>query len=158
MRMSDWSARFTERGGWWVAGQGLLTLAVGAAGVAGRGEASPLRRISGVALLGLAVAIGLFGVRAHGRRLTPFPKPSADARLIEHGIYRFIRHPLYTCNLCAFFGWAALWSSLLALVGATAAVVFFAAKARREERWLVAQFAGYPAYRQRVRAFIPWIW
>jgi protein-S-isoprenylcysteine O-methyltransferase Ste14 len=47
-------------------------------------------------------------------------------------------------------------------VGAHAALLllpFFAAKARREETWLVARYPDeYPAYRRRVRRLIPWVY
>ena len=74
-----------------------------------------IRRKTPTRFLGLAALTGLLGLLAQGWRLTPFPRPPANAQLIEHGIYGLVRHPLYTCNLCGFFGWALLWWSLPAM-------------------------------------------
>jgi protein-S-isoprenylcysteine O-methyltransferase Ste14 len=158
MLMGERTTSFAERGGGWVLGQGVLTLLVGVAGVLFRVDGTRLGQVAGAGLLGLSALTGLLGLLAQGRRLTPFPKPPENAQLIEHGIYGVIRHPLYTCNLCAFFGWALLWSSLPALALAVAGVTFFVAKARREERWLRAQLPGYADYEKRVKRFIPWLW
>ena len=55
-------------------------------------------------------------------------------------------------------GWALVWQSWPALLVAAALIPFFAAKARREERWLREKFPEYAAYEQRVRRFIPGIY
>jgi protein-S-isoprenylcysteine O-methyltransferase Ste14 len=154
-KLRAWLSAFAACGGGWVLGQAVLTTAVLVLGVAWHGQPSILLRVAGVLLLVIAALVGLAGLAAQGRRLTPFPKPREDAQLIQGGIYGWIRHPLYTCNLCGFFGWALLWSSLAALVAAVAAVPFFVAKARREERWLREKFPGYADYERRVKRFVP---
>jgi protein-S-isoprenylcysteine O-methyltransferase Ste14 len=156
--MTERSTSFKERGGFWLIGQGLLTVAVGVLGVAWPGRTHGPSRVAGIVLLGLSALLGALGLMAQGRRLTPFPKPPEKAQLLEHGVYAWMRHPLYTCNLCAFFGWALLWNSRPALSTAVIAVGFFFAKARREELWLCQRFERYPAYQKRVKRFIPWVW
>jgi protein-S-isoprenylcysteine O-methyltransferase Ste14 len=150
---------FVQRGGWWVVGQFLLLFAVAISGVTCRAQSKPLP-ILVVALVFLAASAicGLSGALALGRSLTPFPKPAATARFVRHGIYAFIRHPLYTSVLCAAVGWSLLWRSWPALVISIALAVFFDAKARHEERWLRRQFSDYDAYAQKVRRFIPWLY
>lgn len=155
--MSDWGARFVKRGGIWVGCQGLLTLAVVAAGILFHGRTIRYGQEVGGALLFLAAVTGIAGLVAQGRRLTPFPRPPKNAQLIQHGIYGLIRHPLYTANLCGFFGWAFLWGSLPALGLSLAGVVFFSAKARQEEWWLREQLPAYAEYEKRVNRFVPWL-
>jgi protein-S-isoprenylcysteine O-methyltransferase Ste14 len=113
---------------------------------------------AGAALLLLGAAGGVAGVVHLGRNRTPFPKPLADVRLVQHGIYRWMRHPLYTSVIVASLGWALVWQSWPALVSALALAVFFDAKARREERWLRDRFPEYADYARRVRRFIPWVY
>jgi protein-S-isoprenylcysteine O-methyltransferase Ste14 len=47
--------------------------------------------------------------------------------------------------------WATLGYAILLLV-------FVDLKSRREERWLMAKFPGYTAYRRRVRRLIPYVY
>jgi protein-S-isoprenylcysteine O-methyltransferase Ste14 len=151
--------RFVQRGGWWVVGQFLLLFAIAILAVAGRATARPLPIfICGLVLLVAAAVCGISGVLALGRNLTPFPKPSATTRFVQHGVYGLIRHPLYTSIFCAALGWSFVWQSRLAGVVTLVLGVFFDAKARHEERWLRQQFPDYASYEKRVWRFIPWIY
>lgn len=150
---------FVERGGCWVLGQMLLLTLLLIAGLIWRGQwGSLVSTICGVGLAILAAIFGIAGVRALGRNLTPFPHPTGSARLVQHGIYRFVRHPLYTSVICMALGWALLWKSWPALGLAVLLAVFLSAKARVEERALLQQFPEYLDYKRRVKSFIPWIY
>lgn len=150
------SATFVQRGGMWVIIQFALMLAVMAAGVRwhGSGWGKPALA-AGVVLLLCSGAAGLAGVAVLGRNRTPFPQPRGDSELIQHGIYARVRHPLYTSVLLLSVAWALLWQSWPALAVAVVQFPFFQAKARREERWLIARFPGYADYARRVPRFFP---
>ena len=150
---------FVQRGGWWVGGQFLLLLAIAGLDLTGHAAVQPLPLfIGGLVLIGLATFCSLAGLVALGRNLTPFPQPSARAELVRHGIYRLMRHPLYTSVFGAALGSSLIFQSWPALVASLALGVFFDAKARREERWLRQKFPEYAGYERRVRRFIPWIY
>jgi protein-S-isoprenylcysteine O-methyltransferase Ste14 len=150
---------FAQRGGWWVVGQFLLMFAVVFLGLVCRDESKHLLFFfSGLAFLAASAVCGVGGTLALGRNLTPFPKPSAGATLVQHGIYGLIRHPLYTAVICAAIGWSLVRSSWPAVAVSLALALFFDAKARHEEVWLRQQFPHYAPYAQRVRRFIPWIY
>ena len=150
---------FVQPGGWWVVGQLMLFSAIVILGITGRTASKPLLPLlcGGVFLMASAIC-GICGVMALGRNLTPFPRPSAGAQFVQHGIYGLIRHPLYTAVICAAAGWSLIRSSWPALAVSLALAVFFDAKARHEERWLRQQFPDYLRYERRVRRFIPWIY
>jgi protein-S-isoprenylcysteine O-methyltransferase Ste14 len=151
-------AGFLQRGGLWVLGQSVLLCAVIAGAILCRNQwQSPALLLCGTLLLLIGAAVGLAGTASLGRNLTPFPKPSASARLVQTGIYGLIRHPLYTAVFCGSMGWALVWRSWPALLAALALAPLFDAKARREERWLRQQFPEYASYEERVRRFIPWL-
>ena len=97
------------------------------------------------------------GVRDLGANLTPLPYPSADAQLVETGIYAKVRHPIYGGIILGGVGWALLTASPAALVLAAILVPFFWLKSSVEERWLEQRFAGYDAYRGRTSRFIAWL-
>jgi protein-S-isoprenylcysteine O-methyltransferase Ste14 len=149
----------SPRGGIWVALQfGTIAVALvvgplwgghweGRAGVwVGRG----LLMVSGL--------IALAGFIALGRNLTPHPIPRADGILVRHGIYRFIRHPLYSSLIVGCLGWGLNWQSLPAMGTALFLAWALNGKARVEERCLRERFAEYAEYAARVRRFIPWVY
>jgi protein-S-isoprenylcysteine O-methyltransferase Ste14 len=150
---------FVQRGGFWVVGQFLLLSAIAILGITCRATLK-LRLIFlfGVVFLLASAICGVAGALALGRNLTPFPKPSANAQFVQHGIYALIRHPLYTAVFLAAVGWSLVWQSELALMVSLLLGVFFNAKARREEHWLRQEFPEYTNYERRVRRFIPWIY
>ena len=112
----------------------------------------------GGALLLVSAVCGIAGSKALGRNLTPLPKPSTDAQLVQHGIYGWIRHPLYTSVTCAALGWSLVRQSWPALVVSLGLAVFCDAKARREEQWLRQQFPEYAGYEASRWRLIPYIW
>jgi protein-S-isoprenylcysteine O-methyltransferase Ste14 len=155
-RAADESAGFLQRGGLWVLGQFVLMGGVLAGGPIWHGQWQSLAiTVGGGLLLVVSAGCGLAGASSLGRNLTPFPKPAAGARLVQAGIYGFIRHPLYTAVFCGAVGWALVWRSWPALLAALALAPLFDAKARREERWLRQEFPDYSNYERRVRRFIP---
>jgi protein-S-isoprenylcysteine O-methyltransferase Ste14 len=150
---------FFQRGGWWVLGQFTLMLIVAVLGMTCGAETKNLAPfIGGLVFLVASALSGIAGVAALGRTLTPFPKPAVHAKLVQHGIYSLIRHPLYASVFCAAAGWSLIRQSWPALAASLALALFFDAKARREERWLRQQFPDYDRYAQHVRRFIPWIY
>ena len=111
---------------------------------------------SGLALFGGGVAV--VGVLNLGRNLTAVPHPKEDAVFVEHGVYRFVRHPIYCGIIFGAVGWACLQNSLLALLLALVLFIFFDIKSRREEKWLVEKYPAYPDYQRRVRKLIPLVY
>ena len=108
---------------------------------------------AGVALGGAVLA--LWAGRTLGRSLTPYPEPRARGELVEHGPFRFARHPIYGGVLVVFVGYV-LATSVAALVPTAALAVLWLLKSREEERRLAARFPGYADYRRRVRGrFLP---
>ena len=68
------------------------------------------------------------GIRHLGDALTPLPHPRADAELVESGIYRLVRHPIYGGLIVASVGWGLVTASVVALVLAGGLGLFFLLK------------------------------
>ena len=153
------SVNFFQRGGGWVLSQFGLALALVVCVTLWHGEWTnrPATAL-GSFLLTVSALCALAGFATLGRGLTPFPKPSPSAQLVRTGIYRLMRHPLYTAVFCGAVGWALVRRSWPALAIALTFAPFFDAKARREERWLRQQFPEYVHYERQVRRFLPWIY
>lgn len=78
------------------------------------------------------------------------------AVLVESGLYRWIRHPMYSALLL--FAWGLFWKrpDLLGAIGASVATLAMLATARVEERENLATFGeAYRDYMKRTWRFIP---
>ncbi len=81
-------------------------------------------------------------------------------RLITHGVYRWIRHPMYSALLLYSLGqalvipnWVAGPSNLVAFA------VLFALRVRAEEKMMAEQFGDeYAAYTARTKRLVPRVW
>jgi protein-S-isoprenylcysteine O-methyltransferase Ste14 len=106
--------------------------------------------ISALILLGGSINfIGLLTLRR------AFTIMSEARELITHGIFRYVRHPLYTGHFIMFLG-----SLLLRLHPITVGmyVLFFIGqtiRAKIEERKLKAAFSAYDTYQRRTGMFLP---
>jgi len=110
---------------------------------------------AGVPFFVLGAWIGLKGKADLGKNRITRPQPRPDGELVTGGIYAFIRHPLYASLILLGFAWALIWRSWPVLGLALVQAIFLDAKARCEERYLIARFGGYADYRRRVKRFIP---
>lgn len=105
-----------------------------------------------VAFGGLVVLAAIWQLR---HAISPFPSPKATADLINHGVFRWIRHPIYTGILAMTFGYAlnsgSIWKTLIAL----ALLILFQFKARYEEQLLKKNFDQYADYMEKTGRFLP---
>ncbi|MFM9917318.1 MAG: methyltransferase family protein [Rhizobacter sp.] len=83
------------------------------------------------------------------------PEPRAGGLLVQHGPYRWIRHPMYTAVFCCALSTAWASRSPWSWLGATVLVIVLATKARLEERWMLEEHPDYAAYQARTWRFVP---
>jgi protein-S-isoprenylcysteine O-methyltransferase Ste14 len=93
-----------------------------------------------------------------GKNLTPLPCPKDNAQLVQSGLYRYVRHPIYFGVLLAALAWLLIFPSAYILIYAIALFVLFDLKARREEIWLVERFPTYTDYQIKVKKLLPGIY
>lgn len=142
--------------------QGVLLVLVAAAGWSlGPDWSGPLQVVGivlGIGLIGGGVVLAIRGTADLGRALTPLPHPRPGVGLVDTGVYALVRHPIYGGLILGALGWSLIQASLMAVGLSVVLAAFFTLKARREEVWLVEHYPDYPAYRERTRRFIPWIY
>lgn len=111
-------------------------------------------------LLALALAVGVAAVVAMRFRFSIFPVAESVNQVVDWGIYRFIRHPMYlalmlagvsVCPTHRWFAWAHF--ILLACLG-----MVLREKMKLEEAALSAKFPGYREYSNRTKRLIPFLW
>jgi protein-S-isoprenylcysteine O-methyltransferase Ste14 len=148
----------------WVWGQIALITAVGIVAplmprYVSLGEVDPaINRVDpdhirwlGAPLIALGVALAAWGVRSLGRSLTPGTEPLPGAPLVTSGAYAHSRHPIYAGIVLGLAGYTLAWSNwTLALLVGLAALKYFGAKAKAEERWLVERYPLYATYMRQV--------
>lgn len=156
-----WKGR---RGEWYVVLQGLLFALVVFGPRTGFGlppwpqGLATAAAWAGGTLIVAGIAMALAAALHLGTNLTPLPYPRDGARLVVHGLYRLVRHPIYCGVLLTAFGWALFVQGWLTLAWAAVLFVFFDIKSRREEAWLVQRFPAYADYRRRVRKLLPFVY
>ncbi len=114
--------------------------------------------LAGILLIGGSVIAVWAWLVMGWRRLRIMPHPASDAHLLQHGPYRWIRHPMYAGLLIAAagcVGWdAGLYRAMLWLgLG-----LVLAAKTQIEEKLLCEKFADYALYRANTWRFFPGLW
>ena len=118
--------------------------------LAGRFQAfGAVLSLAGVAFAGWArVAIG----RSWGMPMTRHESPE----LVTSGPYRLVRHPIYTGLIAMWIGTSLVYPFAAVYCGLVIVYMIFASL--REERDMQQQFPDvYPAYKQRSKMLVPFI-
>lgn len=113
--------------------------------------------IQGLAVIALLVGLKQTGVSSFlGLRQMLLPETAAPPHMVTSGLYRYVRHPLYTAGLVFIWLTPIMTCNLLALnIGLTAYILIGAAF---EERKLVREFGtAYTEYKSRTPMLIPWM-
>ncbi|MDD2917669.1 isoprenylcysteine carboxylmethyltransferase family protein [Rhodoferax sp.] len=108
--------------------------------------------------LGLSGLVGLWALTANRPgNFNIHPTPRADGKLVAHGPYRWIRHPMYTAVML--FGLACVLTraDVLAWLLWGVLCLMLLSKAVLEERWMAALHPAYAHYQSRTRWFIPYL-
>ena len=123
---------------------------------AGQDWATPSWLVTGSRWLEwVGFAVLLLGAVGLGRSLTALPTPVPHGELRTGGLYRLVRHPIYTGVMALGFGAAIPSGSIAALACATALMGWFMAKARWEEGRLAQRYPGYRTYAEETPRFLP---
>jgi protein-S-isoprenylcysteine O-methyltransferase Ste14 len=79
--------------------------------------------------------------------------------VIDTGVYRFVRHPMYLGASLVFVGGALLLGSVCGLLVALGEVLLLVVRIFGEEKLLACDLEGYQAYREKVRyRLMPHVW
>ncbi|MDD2882244.1 MAG: isoprenylcysteine carboxylmethyltransferase family protein [Rhodoferax sp.] len=114
--------------------------------------------VTSLGLAGLSALLGVWTLAYN--RLGNFnihPTPKASGTLITGGPYRWIRHPMYSAVLLGAAAMAWAIEPLVGIAAWCALALILLTKASLEERWLREHHAGYAAYCQQCKRFVPWV-
>jgi len=109
----------------------------------------------GLAVLGFLIII--LAIIQLDKNLTPFPSPKQNGSLINTGLYKFIRHPIYTgiiiCTIAFGFYNQNIWRIG---IGVFLWILFYF-KSIYEEKMLCQKFNQYIDYKKNTSRFFPFI-
>ncbi|HKV55056.1 MAG TPA: isoprenylcysteine carboxylmethyltransferase family protein [Candidatus Binataceae bacterium] len=118
-----------------------------------------------VSSLGLALFVAGWTVITLAFKENTFAAPvvkyqsERHQKVIDSGVYRFVRHPMYGGAVLIVIGQALWLESYAAAVFALVPIVVLAVRVLIEERFLRGELSGYEAYTEKTRyRMIPFVW
>jgi protein-S-isoprenylcysteine O-methyltransferase Ste14 len=112
----------------------------------------------GIVFVSIGLFIVLIAVLALNRNLRIFPSPKSNSTLITQGVFKFVRHPIYSGILFTVFGFSIYSGSFFRLVVSLCLLLLFYLKSKYEEILLAEKFANYKEYCKKTGRFLPRFW
>ena len=111
---------------------------------------------AGEFLTALGVGICVWARLSLGGNWSGMVTLKQDHELVRKGLYRWIRHPIYSGILLAFIGTAVIKGHVRGWIGLAILWTAFYIKARREERFLRQEFGeGFEEHLRHTGMFLP---
>lgn len=109
----------------------------------------------GVLFIAPGIIILFISFKNLGRSLTANPVPLDKGNLVETGIYKYVRHPIYTGLLLAMLGTVVQSMDIVKFLVWLALLALLTYKAIFEESLLAKKYPGYVEYMKRTGRFVP---
>jgi isoprenylcysteine carboxyl methyltransferase (ICMT) family protein YpbQ len=122
------------------------------------GEGDALR-YAGLAAVILGTAVRVVGMAQLGALFSGFVAVQKGHHLVTHGLYRWVRHPIYTGSVLALLGLFLVFRSRLALIVVPLYVLGTLWRIHDEEWLLRDAFGGeYARYQARTWRLLPFVY
>jgi protein-S-isoprenylcysteine O-methyltransferase Ste14 len=107
--------------------------------------------------LGVLCVLGIYWLfRSIGSGITPVSATRKEHKLVTHGIYRYIRHPLYTVGSSLFISFGMMADSWFVAALGILTFILMAIRTPKEEANLIEKFGDeYREYMKRTGRFLP---
>ncbi len=107
--------------------------------------------------IGFISIIGIYWLfRSIGSGITPTSATRKEHKLVTHGIYRYIRHPLYTFGSSMFIAFGMMADNWLIAALGVMAFIGMAIRTPKEEANLIEKFGDeYREYMKHTGRFLP---
>ena len=114
-------------------------------------QVSPFSYLLGFLIIIIAFIILLIAIKDLGRNLSPFPKPIKNSNLVNKGIYRFMRHPMYYSLIFISVGVFITKLTIYYLFLSLSLSLIMKLKIALEEKYLNNKFKNYSLYKNEVK-------
>jgi protein-S-isoprenylcysteine O-methyltransferase Ste14 len=122
------------------------------------------RSLSGADPLGLVIFLVGVGMTASALgalrgQYTLKVKTSVSQTLVQSGLYRFIRHPVYLGLILVFFSASIAWTSAYGALLAVPTIPLLLRRIGIEESAMALRFGDeYASYRQKTKRLVPFVY
>ena len=114
-------------------------------------QVTPFSYFVGFLIIIISFIILLVAIKDLGRNLSPFPRPIKNSNLVNKGIYRFIRHPMYYSLIFISIGVFIIKLSIYYLFLTISLALIIKLKIALEEKYLMCKFKNYLLYKNEVK-------
>ena len=117
----------------------------------------------GVCIVGAIVFLFAYAIFAEVLRENAYLSRTIEVqenqKVIDTGLYKIVRHPMYSASVFLFLAMPIVLGSLIAFVVFLAYPFIISARIKSEETFLEKELAGYSEYKTKVKyRLIPFIW
>jgi len=113
----------------------------------------------GLALFLAGVSLRAVGKRTLAKSYSYVLKAGQQKQIVKHGVYRFIRHPIYLAAMLYTLGTPLIFSSLLGFLVILFFIPCLLYRIGIEEKMLIQEFGNeYIEYRKSTKKLIPFIY
>lgn len=120
------------------------------------GTASKLLMVLGTSIVVSGCIINIAGRFNLGRNWANQIKIYQEQTLVQTGMYKIVRHPLYMSIILMFYGACLVYRNILAFSAVSFVFIpFMYYRARQEENLLMQRFPQYSEYRDRTGMLFP---
>ncbi len=106
-----------------------------------------------VSIFGLIII--LLSVLQLNKNLSPFPTPKNNAVLVQNGLFKLVRHPIYSGIILVVIGYSVYKDSLYKGIISMLLLILFHFKTKYEEQKLSEKFPNYQSYKKKTGKFFP---
>lgn len=110
---------------------------------------------SGISISTIAMALFISAKLSLGVHYSPCFDSYVPRDIVQEGLYRYVRHPIYVSNIILLIGVFVASGSLWILLNIIILAVYYVSSALREEIVLLEEFPRYSKYAGQTGRFIP---
>ena len=109
----------------------------------------------GIAISSIATTLFISSKITLGKNYSPCYDQRKPKNITSSGLYKYVRHPIYSSNVMLLVGTLIISGSYLMLVNILILSLFYVISAYREEKYLINNFTYYKTYSKNTGMFIP---
>ena len=109
----------------------------------------------GISISTIAISLFISSKITLGKNYSPCYDQRKPKNITSSGLYKYVRHPIYSSNILLLIGTFMISGSYLMLVNIFILSFFYTISAYREEKYLITNFNYYNGYSKKTGMFLP---
>ena len=112
----------------------------------------------GISFSTIAITLFVSSKISLGNNYSPCYDNRVPKIINKTGLYKYVRHPMYSSNILLLIGTLMISGSYLMLINIILLSSFYIIAAYREEKYLINKFPSYSQYSKKTGMFVPKYW